>query len=171
MCEPTAIIAGVGAVISIGGEIIGANEQQRKHEENSRQARESAKNATKLLGLRQMQEQKAAAQTIYQMDLEARTADAKTRVSAGESGVAGASIDALVADIERQRLMAEAGTRENAQGTVDQLNEEKKVVRSNSAAQVNSVASANPWATGLRIGGHTANAAASYASIRKQGAK
>lgn len=171
MCEPTAIIAGIGLAIQVGGQIVGHVNAEDEAAKNERLANETAKNNMGLLNLRQQQELKGANQTVYQMDLEARKADAQTRVAAGEAGVAGASVDALLNDIERQRLNAETGIRSNAEDTVTQLQQEKKVVKTNRQSQINSVPAPNPWATGLKIGGSAVDAANSYYNTRSKGAK
>lgn len=149
MCAPTSLITSALQLVQLGVENQEANDRADK---NEARVREASKNAFSLIGMRQQQEQMGAAQTIYQMDLEARKADAKTRVAAGESGVAGASIDALLADIERQRLMAASGTQKNADASVAQLQEEKKGVEASRKAQLESVQRPNPYLTGLKAG-------------------
>lgn len=52
--------------------------------------------------LQQRQEQVAAAQGIQKSATKAREARARARVSAGEAGVAGLSVDALINDLTRQ---------------------------------------------------------------------
>jgi hypothetical protein len=145
--------------------------QSNASTENANNANEAAKNSLGLLGLRAQQERRAAAATVFQQDLEARRADAATRVAAGEAGVAGASVDALIADIERQRLAAEAGVKANTEATLDQLAQERKVVRTNRNAQISAVPQPSPWATGIRIGGQVLETATSYAQLRHKGTK
>ncbi len=166
MCDPVSALMGISTAISVGGQLIQHAEQEEAAKKNEASARQSAANSIGLLTLRQQQERRAGAQTIYQMGLEAERAQAMNRVQAGESGVSGISVDLLTDDIERQRLMAEAGTRSNLKDTEDQLQQEKKVVKTNAQAQINSVPKPNPWATGLRIGGTVAEGAGSYMRIR-----
>ena len=52
--------------------------------------------------LKERQEKVAAAQRIQQSSIKAREARATARVSAGESGVAGLSVDALINDMTRK---------------------------------------------------------------------
>lgn len=166
MCDPVSALMGISTGISVGGQLIQHAEQEEAAKKNEASARSSARNSIGLLNLRQQQEERIGAQTIYQMDLEARRADAMTRVQSGEAGVSGASVDILLDDIERQRLMADSGVRANTKDTMDQLQQEKKVVKTNMKSQINSVAKPNPFATGIRIGGSVADGATSYMKVR-----
>jgi hypothetical protein len=140
-------------MVDMGLQMNAAQQQDAIKHKNDAIATAAAQNANTLLGLRAEQEQRAGVQTIYQMDLQARKADAQTRVMAGESGVAGASVDGLLADIERQRLMADQGTKSNTQNTLDQLAQQRKVIATTKQANIAQVSGSNPWATGLKIGG------------------
>lgn len=167
MCDPMSALAMTGTAIQIGSTVMQHAEQETASVDNENAAREQAANSMRLLGLRQEQEKDGTVQTLYQMDLEARRADAMTRVAAGEAGVAGSSVDALLGDIERQRLMADAGIRKNSAAMQDQLNGEKKGVRATRKAQINSVAAPNPYATGIKIGGSVLDASAGAINRRK----
>lgn len=171
MCDVAAVVAVAGLAINVASTVNQANEQNKASQDNAENARKTAQNNMGLLSLRQMQEAAAANQTIYQMDLEARKAKAQTAVSAGESGVAGTSVDLLLADIDRQQLQAQEGTKRNLEGTLSQLEQEKKVVSTNMQSQINSVPAANPWATGLKIGGAGVDAGTSYINLRSKGTK
>jgi len=162
MCEPASIIAGVGLVISVTAAIVDGVSKDEANKKAKEAAAESASNGTRLLTLRQMQEKQAAQQNMFFADLDARSADAQARVSAGESGVAGTSVDIILDDIERQRLMANEGMKTNVDGMIQQLSQEKNVVRSNAQNQVNATPPNNWGATGLRIGAAGADAVSTY---------
>lgn len=103
MCNPVAI----GLAVAQGGmTYIGQQQAARTQEKVQRRATEAEQkrylqevSATRL---RERQEQIAAAQKIQQSATKAREARATARVSAGEAGVAGLSVDSLINDLSRQ---------------------------------------------------------------------
>jgi hypothetical protein len=161
MCSPLALAA-VPVVIETASAVMDHVEQQKKSEENQKSAEENARNSMRLIGMRQQQEQQAQAQTLFQQDMEARRADAANRVQAGEAGVAGASVDALLSDIQRQQLLADQSVVKQTDAQLAQDEELKKQVTAQKNQQIASVPRPNLAATGLRIGGSIAKGAAQY---------
>ena len=122
MCVPLAAVsAGIGA-LSSGASALGAsqqakaqyqaqlqqNEMQRRYQAQAAAAeRQRAGQEATSLRMRQAQEQEAVGRELEQVGLKSQAALARARVSAGESGVAGASVDALMGDYMAQ----EAGYR------------------------------------------------------------
>ena len=105
MCEATTIAIALGAAQG-GMTYIGQQQAARTQEKVQRRATEAEQkrylqevSATRL---RERQEQIAAAQKIQQSATKSREARATARVSAGEAGVAGLSVDALINDLSRQ---------------------------------------------------------------------
>ena len=84
------------------------NEMQRRLQAQAAEAEQqrAGQEATSLR-MRQAQEQEAVGRELEQVGLKSQAALARARVSAGESGVAGASVDALMGDYMAQ----EAGYR------------------------------------------------------------
>lgn len=162
MCEPASIIAGVAALVGVVITIVDATAKSDQAAEAKKSAIESSQTGVRLLTLRQMQEQEAAKQNMFFADMDARQAQAAAAVSAGESGVSGTSVDVILDDIERQRLIANTGMMHNVDGVVAQLSQEKNSVRANAQNQINANPAPNPYATGLRIAGAGADAAATY---------
>lgn len=84
------------------------NEMQRRMQAQAAAAeRQRALQEQTSLRMRQAQEQEAVGRELEQVSRKSQSALARARVSAGESGVAGASVDALMGDYMRQ----EAGYR------------------------------------------------------------
>ena len=122
MCVPlVAVSAGIGA-LSAGASAIGQrqqarmqyraqlqqNEMQRRYQAQAAAAeRQRAGQEATSVRMRQAQEQEAVGRELEQVSRKSQSALARARVSAGESGVAGASVDALMGDYMRQ----EAGYR------------------------------------------------------------
>jgi hypothetical protein len=79
------------------------NEMQRRMQAQAAAAEQTrALQEQTSLRMRQAQEQEAVGRELEQVGLKSQAALARARVSAGESGVAGASVDALMGDYMRQ---------------------------------------------------------------------
>jgi hypothetical protein len=112
MCFPglPAVMAGL-AVASGGAQYFGARQQAKTQARYQAQA--SAAERLRLqqeqtsMRMRQAQEQEAVGRELEQVSRKSQAALARARVSAGEAGVAGASVQALMDDYMRQ----EAGYR------------------------------------------------------------
>lgn len=170
MCEPTTILAvggfvanGIGAVADYASQSSAANQNEQAANADAALQEKALSQQT---SLRMMQEQQASQQSIFQADLAARRADAQARVMAGESGVAGASVDMVLQDIERQRLMNKQTTEKNLGMTVEQLEQQRIAGRQNIEStrqnRINSVPQPNPFATALQIGTSGLDAANTY---------
>lgn len=153
MCDPATIIAGTSLAVGIAGDVMGANAQNKRSKQVAQAADANAVSQTRQLDVRSVQEQEATSQSILQADRQARFADAQARVSAGEAGVAGASVDALLGDIERQHAEYRQTANENLSNTLDQIQEEKVGVRANAASVKAGAPPANPFATAVQIAG------------------
>jgi len=81
----------------------------------------------------------------------ALNADAQIRVGAGEAGVAGASVEAILNDISAQESAFGVRTQRNVEATVAQIQQEKRGVAAGAQSRINAVQPANPFATGLTI--------------------
>jgi hypothetical protein len=120
MCHPAAlaVLGGVQA----GMQAIGQQQQSRMQYQAAKQQaemqrryqaqaaaaeRQRALQEQTSLRMRQAQEQEAVGRELEQVSRKSQAALARARVSAGEAGVAGASVDALMGDYLRQ----EAGYR------------------------------------------------------------
>ena len=113
MCHPAAIpiaTAVIGAA-STGLQYAGARRQAKQQEAYQRQAqaaeRQRFMQEQTSMRMRQAQEQEAVGRELEQVSRKSQAALARARVSAGEAGVAGASVQALMDDYMRQ----EAGYR------------------------------------------------------------
>jgi len=103
MCDPVSI--GLG-ILQAGSTIQGQRQQAKAQAQAQRNATiaEQQRHLTEMSAsrLRERQEKVAAAQRIQQSTTKAREARATARVSAGEAGVAGLSVDALINDMTRK---------------------------------------------------------------------
>jgi hypothetical protein len=134
MCEPATIslaLGGLAIVTSAATGIvsyIGQSQQaaaqaqyqtqvaQARNQEimdNAKLAQESYLRQAQKLNLRQQQEDEKAGQDIQQTQREAAQARATVRVAAGESGIAGLSVDNLLRDFYRQEDVFNESVRRN----------------------------------------------------------
>ena len=108
MCDPVtaAVVMGVASTgLQIRGQQIQAKTQARVQENASKVERQRYLNEVSSLRTQQAQEQVAAAQKLQANKTKAREARATARVSAGEAGVAGLSVNALMNDLTRKEAM------------------------------------------------------------------
>ena len=97
MCEASTILSAMTSIVAAG-------EQQEQAKANERNANASYLNDARQLNLRQRQEEEAESQRGQEADIQSMRDMSKAKVAAGESGVAGLSVDALMSDILRQNL-------------------------------------------------------------------
>jgi len=105
---------------------------------------------------RQIQEEDAAAVQKQDISREARAARATTMAAAGEAGVSGLSVDALLADVYGKEATAKDRISQNSGFTTSNLTREMDGLKAKAQDRINSM----PWATGpspfaaaLKIGG------------------
>jgi multidrug efflux pump subunit AcrA (membrane-fusion protein) len=117
MCPPI-IAAGLG-IASMGVQVMGQNQMakaQAKVQKNASIAeRQRYLQEVSSMRVQQGQEQVAAAQRVNESARKAREARATARVSAGEAGVAGLSVDALINDLTKQEAEFNFATQQQLQ--------------------------------------------------------
>lgn len=157
MCEPTSAIligsAVAGTAIQLGSAVMNHNAQKNAADQNAIAAQAALKEDLKTLTVREGQEQQANASTILEIDRQARQTKAQAAVFAGESGVEGASVDALLDGFDNEAGRAVLGTQRNLKMAQAQLDRERAGARAGAQSRMNAVPGANPWATGLTIAG------------------
>ena len=151
MCEPATIIAGASLAINAGSQLANSSAQAKASKANKTAALQAMAEGWKDISLQEVQQQDATALTIMQADRQARKADAIARVSAGEAGVAGASVDALVNDISAEASAFKVTQEKNLDMTITQLQREKVSGKAVAQNRINAVPPPNPFAVGLTI--------------------
>lgn len=101
----SAFMGVASAGLQIRGQQIQAKTQRRVQANASKVERQRYLNEVSSLRTQQAQEQVAMAQKLQTNKTRAREARATARVSAGEAGVAGLSVDALMNDLTRKEAM------------------------------------------------------------------
>ncbi|WP_313196208.1 hypothetical protein [Shinella zoogloeoides] len=173
MCDPITIAVasfGIGAVqtvVGYMGEQSAAKQQNEMVRENQRNANLNAAREYTDVQTRQIQEEDAAAVQKQDVAREARAARATTMAAAGEAGVSGLSVDALLADVYGKEATAKDRISQNTGFTTQNLTRELDGVKAKAQDRINSM----PWASGpspfaaaLKIGGLGLN---SYSNFKK----
>lgn len=91
------------------------------------------------LYLRQQQQNEQSAQEEAAKNLEARQAIARAKVAAGEAGVAGLSVDALVNDYYRQRDVYVSAIRQTRANTEQQTIQDMRASRAQAMSSINTL--------------------------------
>ena len=112
MCVPIIAMALATTALSIKGQRDQAKTQEKVQKLASTAERQRYLQEVSSMRVQQGQEELAAAQRINESAKKAREARATARVSAGESGVAGLSVNALIADIARQEAEFNVATQQ-----------------------------------------------------------
>ena len=112
MCHPAAlaVIGGLQAGLQFAGQRQQAKAQQRFQAQAQAAERQRFQQEQTSLRMRQAQEQEAVGRELEQVSRKSQAALARARVSAGEAGVAGASVQALMDDYMRQEAGYRAAT-------------------------------------------------------------
>jgi hypothetical protein len=164
MCHPAAFVA-IPAALEIGKTVLDYSNQEQRSQEQTRAAQESYQLTLEQLTQRGVQETKANAGTLLGIGRQSRAAQATANVSAGAAGVAGSSVEQLLAGIQRDALTASTASNRQLSDTLAQLSMEKKGATALMQNRINEAAPPNPFASLLRIGGAAAGAGADYARL------
>jgi hypothetical protein len=153
MCDPTVatVLTLTSTAIEAGGAIAQNRAQAKASKANDKAAKAALHDTWRDLGARQVEEQAATSATILDIDRNARSLAGQAAVSAGEAGVAGASVDALLGDIAGQAGDARNTARRNLTMTLDELQREKVAAKATAQSRSAGVPMPNPFLTGLQI--------------------
>ena len=112
MCNPAAlaIVGGLQAGVQFAGARRQAKAQAAYQAQSAAAEQQRALQEQSSIRMRQAQEQEATARELEQVSRKSQEALARARVSAGEAGVAGASVQALMDDYSRQEAGYRAAT-------------------------------------------------------------
>lgn len=123
MCEPTTLaaaslaIGAASAYVSYDQQNKNAQYQQELNEYNNKLSARNAADNFNALQYNLNQERDAATEQLWRDDLEARRAEARTRVAAGESGIAGLTVDSLMREIKANQAMYASSINQNLQNS------------------------------------------------------
>lgn len=145
MCEPTTMAIAMFAM-SAGSAVMQhqqasaqADMQTAAYKQNRQNALADMRNQYAATGQRQQQEQQATAQQIQQRTLQARQEEASARVAAGEAGIQGNSVDAIMRQISGLASGDVSTMQQNREWSIDQMNSEMLGQRSAAQSRINSM--------------------------------
>lgn len=139
MCEPATITLAITAASAAAGVIQqtqAASSQNRynaKQRENSIMARNQ--NLTQI-ELQKQQVAQQAGEKTFQNDLAAQKALSTAKVSAGENGVSGLSVDSLLSEMDGSRLRYNDSVASNLANSMDSMNMQRDNVQTSAVNQV-----------------------------------
>lgn len=143
-------VMALGAVLSIAQAAVGfaaaqqqADEQNAYYEQNRRAAVAAANDRYASLSNKTLQEREAASQELIQQKIEGMQKKATAAVSAGEGGVTGLSVNALLADFEGQMARRAEATRTNFKIKQQHNADEMVATYHNTVGRINSVRQAS----------------------------
>ena len=171
MCDMTMMMAASFAISAATTvtDYMAQAEQTEQHNRMVRQNQEAAQANLRqeytAVQTRQIQEEDAAAVEKQSVSREARGARAAAMVSAGESGVSGLSVDALLADIYGKEAEYKDRVTQNTGFTTQNLTAEMDGLKAKAQDRINSIQpmnGPNPLASALKIGAAGVNSYTQY---------
>ncbi len=159
MCDPVTAIMVAGSAIETGGVIAGHVAQNKAAGQNRRMADEAAANDLSALSVREAQERTASVSNILGIERQVQQEKATAAVMAGEAGVSGASVTALLSLIETRGGEAVSDINQQFAFTKEQLGREAQAVGLNRRSRIAAVPKASLLETGLKIAGVSLNTA------------
>ena len=151
MCNPVAI-AVIGLGLSAGSKIAQALGEKKRANKNKKNAQEAFIADISDIIARVGEEQNAASQKIQQSFKASRRAASTARVSAGEAGVAGISVDLLLDDVARQHGEFAASVEDNLALVTRQAGRARSGARIRRDSRINAVRAPSWLSTALNIG-------------------
>lgn len=121
MCAPLIAVAAISAALTLAQQQQQAKTAAEAAKNGGKSARASAINQYGQNNLRITQESEAAAVNKQNVQTRAEQATATARTSAGESGVGGLSVDALLGDFSRQQSNYNLDTNNNLANVTQQI--------------------------------------------------
>ena len=159
MCEPTTILAIASVASAVGGvasQQAAADAQsasnQRQYENTMRAYRENI-NQTNLM---QQQEREGSMQKLEANSIAARAAQSKATVAAGENGISGLSVDALLGDLSMKQNRFDSSVTTNYDRAEGAIRNQRENVYASAASTINSLqtpAMPDYLGAGLKIAG------------------
>jgi hypothetical protein len=120
-----------------------ADRQNQYYLQNARAAQQAAVNSYMYQNTRLRQEREASGQTLFEDSIAALKKRGTAYTSAGEAGISGLSVDALIGDIFAQEGRQHMATLSQWEMNREKVLSEMEGTRANAEARINSVQRAN----------------------------
>ena len=140
MCEPTTALLALSAASTVAG-VYGQQQQAKAqnaaNEQQAKNTMEAYRANIAQTNLMQSQEHAAATQKVNENNRAASAAQAKALVSAGESGISGLSVDALLAELSGEQARYNDSVNQNYQNASMAIDNQRKNAQINASSQIN----------------------------------
>ncbi len=163
MCAPAAL-AIASFALEAGGQVAGYAAKNRAARANQAAAAQALSDQVTATNSREVQQTIQEQQQQRSLQEQGLAATAMARTSAGEAGVEGASVDAVVQTIDEKRAEAQATNMANLDAEKQQNERERQSEMAGYQSRVNSVPGGNALDTALGIVGSGIGAATSYSA-------
>lgn len=157
MCEPTtlAVLSIASTAASVYGQQQAANAQEKANWRQYENTMRAYANNSNQVNLEQQQIRENAIQKKTENNMMARSAIAKSAVSAGENGVSGLSVDALLSDLAGKQNRYNSSVDTNYDYSSMALDNQRQNIYANAASTINGLktpAMPDYLSAGLKIG-------------------
>ena len=142
MCEPTTallVLSAASAAAGVYGQQQQAKAQNAYNDQQAKNTMEAYRANLAQTNLMQSQEHAAATQKINENNRAAEAAKATALVSAGESGISGLSVDALLANLSGEQARYNESVNQNYENASMAIDNQRTNAQVNAASQINSL--------------------------------
>ncbi len=164
MCDPSGVViaASVASALSVVSDSMQGKQQNASFKQNQKNSIRAGLDAYDTQGAQANERRDQAGQSATRNALDAARARASISNQSSESNLSGLSVDALVAEVDRQEGVNNADLAANEAFGADQRVREGKGIRSSTQGRINSAprGSFNPVIGLLQIGADTGIASA-----------
>lgn len=142
MCDPMTgmlVLTTAATAMQVNQQQIAASQQEQSNQrqyENSMKAMAANVNQT---NAEHMQQREAAMQKIDENNMQARAASATAQTSAGENGISGMSVDALLSDLGNRQQRFNSSVTTNYENAEQAINNQRENIGIDAASQINNL--------------------------------
>lgn len=154
MCDPATLLLVTSTALAIGSDVAAHSAQSKASKANKAAANDALNADLNTIAARKSENGEATGLTIMEADRQSRSAKALASLSAGEAGVSGASVDAIVGDISARLGDFKSTEERNLEIQTQQLNREAVGANAISKSRIAAVPAPSVFATSLAIAGH-----------------
>ena len=139
MCSIPLALSITSTVAGVYGQQQEAKAQQAYNDQQAKNAMAAYRANLEQTNLKQSQEHAAATQKVNENNRAAEAAKATALVSAGESGISGLSVDALLANLSGEQARYNESVNQNYENASMAIDNERTNAQVNAASQINSL--------------------------------
>ena len=139
MCSIPLALSITSTVAGVYGQQQEAKAQQAYNEQQAKNTMAAYRANLEQTNLMQSQEHAAATQKVNENNRAAEAAKATARVSAGESGISGLSVDALLANLSGDQARYNESVNQNYENASMAIDNQRTNAQVNAASQINSL--------------------------------